>query len=55
VNCCTNISYTATNRLYLLQFLTARFIGTTAVALNEASANKALTGILSIVFLDLVP
>jgi hypothetical protein len=26
------------------------FIGTTAVALNRASANQALTGILSIVF-----
>jgi hypothetical protein len=30
------------------------FIGTTAVALNRASANQALTGILSIVFLDLL-
>jgi hypothetical protein len=30
------------------------FIGTTAVALNRASANQALTGILSIFFLDLL-
>jgi hypothetical protein len=51
--CCTNIltaaNLTGTISAAVLGNSTF-FIGTTAVALNRASANQALTGILSIVF-----